>query len=84
SIEVESSGTTRKRIARGKLADLNIPIPPAAEQTKIAHKLDELLAQVHKLKARIDAIPALLKRFRQSVLAAAASGRLTEEWRGNS
>ena len=80
-IEVESSGTTRKRIARGKLAELKLPIPPAAEQNRIAQKLDELLAQVDTLKARIDAIPALLKRFRQSALAAAVSGRLTEEWR---
>ena len=81
TIEIESSGTTRKRIARGKLAALELPIPPAAEQTRIAQKLDELLAQVDTLKTRIDAIPALLKRFRQSVLAAAVSGRLTEEWR---
>jgi len=44
--------------------------------------LDELLAQVNTLKARIDGIPTLLKRFRQSVLAAAVSGRLTDEWRG--
>lgn len=54
---------------------------PENEQTRIAQKLDELLPQVDTLKARIDAIPALLKRFRQSVLAAAVSGRLTEEWR---
>ncbi|AVU75113.1 restriction endonuclease subunit S [Pseudomonas rhizophila] len=58
-----------------------VPVPPAAEQTRIAAKLDELLAQVDTLKARIDGIPELLKRFRQSVLAAAVSGRLTEEWR---
>lgn len=80
-IEIESSGTTRKRIARGKLSELKLPIPPAAEQARIALKLDELLAQVNPLKARIDAIPALLKRFRQSVLTAAVSGQLTEEWR---
>lgn len=61
--------------------DLEISLPPLAEQTRIAAKLDELLAQVDTLKARIDGIPALLKRFRQSVLAAAVSGRLTEEWR---
>ncbi|MGK8440588.1 restriction endonuclease subunit S [Ectopseudomonas hydrolytica] len=63
--------------------DLKIGLPPLVEQTRIAAKLDELLAQVDTLKSRIDAIPALLKRFRQSVLAAAVSGRLTEEWRGN-
>lgn len=64
-----------------KIKAFTLPLPPLAEQTRIAQKLDELLAQVDTLKARIDAIPALLKRFRQSVLAAAVSGRLTEEWR---
>ncbi len=81
-IELNSSGTTRKRISRGKLGEIVLPIPPIAEQARIAAKLDELLAQVDTLKARIDGIPALLKRFRQSVLAAAVSGRLTEEWHG--
>lgn len=56
-------------------------LAPQEEQKFIADKLDELLAQVNNLKARLDAIPAILKRFRQSVLAAAVSGRLTEEWR---
>lgn len=32
-------------------------------------------------KQRLEAIPALLKQFRQSVLADAVSGRLTEAWR---
>ncbi|MEW3697595.1 hypothetical protein QOZ28_31185, partial [Pseudomonas aeruginosa] len=54
------------------------------EQIRITQRLDELLAHVDTLKARIDAITTLLKRFRQSVLAAAISGRLTEEWRAES
>lgn len=58
-----------------------IPIPPKAEQTRIVEKLDEVLAQVDAIKTRLDSIPSILKRFRQSVLAAAVSGRLTEEWR---
>ena len=56
-------------------------IAALAEQKQIATKLDELLAQVDTIKTRLDAIPTILKRFRQSVLAAAVSGRLTEEWR---
>jgi len=47
----------------------------------LAQKLDELLSQVDALKVRIDAIPSLLKSFRQSLLVAAVSGRLTEGWR---
>ncbi|WP_200881872.1 restriction endonuclease subunit S [Nitrincola sp. A-D6] len=34
-------------------------------------------------KSRLERIPEVLKTFRQSVLAAAVSGKLTEEWRGN-
>ncbi|OWK44177.1 Type-1 restriction enzyme EcoKI specificity protein [Pseudomonas oleovorans subsp. oleovorans] len=68
-------------MTRERFFALPVRLAPLAEQTRIAQKLDELLAQVDTLKARIDAIPALLKRFRQSVLAAAVSGRLTEEWR---
>jgi Restriction endonuclease S subunits len=82
-MELNSSGTTRKRISRGKLGEILLSIPPITEQTRIATKLDVLLAQVDTLKARIDNIPTLLKRFRQAVLAAAVSGRLTDEWRSH-
>ncbi len=58
------------------------PLPPLAEQKIIADKLDSLLAQVETTKARLDRIPKILKTFRQAVLAAAVSGKLTEEWRG--
>ncbi|AZE96678.1 Type I restriction-modification system, specificity subunit S [Pseudomonas orientalis] len=70
-----------RRVPKQFVESYLVPVPPAAEQTRITAKLDELLAQVDTLKARIDGIPSLLKRFRQSVLAAATSGRLTEEWR---
>lgn len=75
------NGGTRLKLTQANMRMIPVPLPPLAEQTRIAAKLDELLAQVDTLKARIDGIPALLKRFRQSVLAAAVSGRLTEEWR---
>tara|TARA_R110002095_G_scaffold215151_1_gene208653 strand:+ start:167 stop:1591 length:1425 start_codon:yes stop_codon:yes gene_type:complete len=76
-----ASGTTRKRITRKKLEKFEIPVPPLAEQKVIADKLDTLLAQVENTKARLERIPKILKRFRQSVLAAAVSGRLTESFR---
>jgi type I restriction enzyme S subunit len=61
---------------------IDIPLAPIAEQKRIVEKLNEVLAQVDTIKARLDGIPDLLKRFRQSVLASAVSGKLTEEWRG--
>lgn len=70
-----------KRVPKDFVLNYLVPLPPLNEQTRIANKLDELLAQVDTIKTRVDAIPAILKRFRQSVLAAAVSGKLTEEWR---
>ena len=79
SLEIPDKGYSRHF---KYLKEIAFKIPPLAEQKVIADKLDELLAQVDTLKARLDAIPTILKRFRQSVLAAAVSGKLTEEWRG--
>jgi type I restriction enzyme S subunit len=47
-----------------------VPLAPSAEQTRIADQLDKLLARIQSCNDRLDAIPALLKRFRQAVLAA--------------
>ena len=57
------------------------PLAPVGEQRRIADRLDGLLARVDACRARLDRVPALLKRFRQSVLAAATSGELTDDWR---
>ncbi|MFA6063619.1 MAG: restriction endonuclease subunit S [Gallionella sp.] len=63
------------------LRDSVLPLPPLNEQKRIADKLDAVLARVDACRDRLDRIPAILKRFRQSVLAAATSGKLTEDWR---
>jgi type I restriction enzyme, S subunit len=64
------------------MRDLQLPVPPPCEQRRIIEKIEELLAQVDAAKERLEKVPAILKRFRQSVLAAAYSGRLTQDWRG--
>jgi type I restriction enzyme S subunit len=56
-------------------------LAPLNEQKRIAGKLDAVLARVNTCRARLDRVPAILKRFRHAVLAAATSGKLTEEWR---
>ena len=78
----DDSSTAQPVISGRKIYPIEIRLPPLAEQKVIAQKLDTLLAQVETTKARLDRIPDMLKRFRQSVLAAAVSGKLTAEWRG--
>jgi len=60
---------------------LNVDLPPEAEQRRIAAKLETTLAAVEACRQRLDGVAAILKRFRQAVLAAATSGELTREWR---
>ncbi|WP_421854282.1 restriction endonuclease subunit S [Marinomonas sp.] len=79
----KQEGIGQPNVNGTKLKTLQLSLAPLAEQKRIVEKLDQVLAQVDTIKARLDGIPAILKRFRQSVLAAAVSGKLTEEWRGN-
>lgn len=51
-----------------------VPLAPQAEQIRIANQLDTLLARLKSCNDRLGSIPALLKRFRQTVLDAALSG----------
>ncbi|WP_062359655.1 restriction endonuclease subunit S [Vreelandella aquamarina] len=73
-----SAGIGQPNVNGTKLKNLSVPVPPLAEQKVIADKLDTLLAQVENTKARLERVPQILKRFRQSVLAAAVSGRLID------
>ncbi len=86
AIQDASSGNqlSMRNISQEKLRQIPIPLAPLPEQKRIADKLDSVLARVDACRDRLDRLPALLKRFRQSILNAATSGRLTEDWRGNS
>lgn len=81
AINEQTSSVTVKHLSSKTVLSIPLPLPAIAEQTLIALKLDEMDARVKNLKARIDYIPGLIKKFRQSVLAAAVCGRLTQEWR---
>ncbi len=66
-----------RRVPRAFVENYPVRLPPEAEQKRIAQKLDPLLAHVDDLQTRIDAVPALLRNFRASILSAAVSGRAT-------
>ncbi len=68
-------------INQKNLAEVPFVIAPFNEQQRIVAKLEVLLDKVDACQKRLERIPALLKRFRQSVLTAACSGHLTADWR---
>ena len=71
----------RSILPQAERALMIIPLAPLNEQRRIVAKLEKLLGKVDACQQRLAKIPVLLKRFRQSVLAAACSGRLTADWR---
>ncbi len=68
-------------LTSGRAKLMQIDLAPPEEQCRIVEKLEKLLQKVDACEERLDKISTILKRFRQSVLAAACSGRLTEDWR---
>ena len=74
-------GSAQGGINQTFAANTFIPVAPLPEQKRIVAKIDALTAHVDAARERLAKVPAILKRFRQSVLAAACSGRLTGDWR---
>jgi type I restriction enzyme S subunit len=77
----EQYGVTRQALTKGQILEFVIPLPPLPEQRRIVAKLEQVLARVDACRSQLAQVPTILKRYRQSVLAAACSGRLTEDWR---
>ncbi len=75
------TGSTRLKLTQAAMRGIPVPLAPLDEQRRIAAKLDTTLAAVEACRQRLDGMAAILKRFRQAVLAAATSGELTREWR---
>lgn len=80
-IHTLQSGSTRKRISRGNLSTIPLPVPPRAEQTRIVEKLEELLSDLDAGMTELKTAQRKLAKYRQSLLKAAVEGALTADWR---
>ena len=76
-----ATGSTFPAVTGKVVREFPILLPPANEQRRIADKLDRVLARVDVANEHLSRVAPLIKRFRQSVLSSAMSGKLTEEWR---
>lgn len=74
-------GTTVESIEFSSLAKYKVPISPIAEQHRIVSAIEALFARLDATNEKLDSVLGILKKFRESVLAAACEGRLTEVWR---
>ena len=75
------AGTTVQSIEFPRLKDFEIPIAPLSEQRRIVARIEELFSHLDAGVAALRQAKAQLQRYRQSVLAAAVTGQLTQAWR---
>jgi len=80
-LAAQGTGSTFAAVSGQFVRDLEIPVAPAAEQTRIVEKLEELLTDLDAGVAELKAAQKKLAQYRQSLLKAAVDGSLTAEWR---
>jgi type I restriction enzyme, S subunit len=76
-----TAGVAQQKLSLERFRTVRLPLPPLNEQRRIVAKLEDLLARSRRAKDALDAIPPLLEKLRQSILAAAFRGDLTADWR---
>ena len=75
------TGSAQPQITRTSLEKLSVLLPPLNEQKRIVKKLDSIMPKVDEVNERLERIPLILKRARQSILNQAITGELTKDWR---
>ena len=80
-IEQAQGGVGLAHITKAKLNESELLAPPIAEQRRIVERLDKVEERRSAIAAHLEAARVTLERVRSSVLSAASSGRLTEDWR---
>ncbi|MFN5967193.1 MAG: restriction endonuclease subunit S, partial [Pseudanabaena sp.] len=71
----------QRRVPVNFLKETNLAIPPLSEQRRIVDKLDRIGDRQRSARNELSHIPKLSARYKQAVLAAACSGKLTEDFR---
>jgi type I restriction enzyme S subunit len=71
------TGVKMPRLRTGDLEAMLVPLPPLPEQHCLVEKIERLFAESRTAREALERVPALLKRFRQAVLAKAFRGDLT-------
>lgn len=75
------TGSAQGGVNKTKLSNLQIPVPALDVQRRITATLDTLTSHAQHANDYLTAIPPLIDKFRQSVLARAFTGELTADWR---
>nr|WP_303652954.1 restriction endonuclease subunit S [Paludisphaera mucosa] len=75
------TGTAQPKLTQAALNRIQVMVPPLEEQHRILAMLERILEKADSARNKLERVPRTMKRFRQAVLAAACTGRLTADWR---
>lgn len=79
--DMQAGSTNQVELGRAEVLQTRIPVAPPKEQRRIVAKLEALQTRSRRAREALDAVPPLLEKLRQSILAAAFRGDLTKDWR---
>lgn len=82
-LSAKGTGTTFKAINQKLIKNLEIPIPPRNEQSRIVAHIEELFSELDKAVGTLKTTKEQLEVYRQAVLKAAFEGKYTKWWRKN-
>ena len=80
-ISKSQDGTLYPAVTDKDLFEAGIRLAPVPEQRRIVTKVDGLTARTARARKELDRIPTLIARYKQRLLALAAEGLLTRNWR---
>ncbi|PLK46970.1 restriction endonuclease subunit S [Uliginosibacterium sp. TH139] len=69
AISDQASGVTAQGIKSARLQLIPVPVPPLAEQIRIAHQIEKLLALTATLKARLTAAQTKQAHLAETLIA---------------
>ncbi|TGU69928.1 restriction endonuclease subunit S [Geomonas terrae] len=81
AINAATSSVTVKHLSSRSIEEIELPLPPLKEQSRIVEKLDEILSDHDAGVAELKAAQKKLAQYRQSVLKSAFEGELSAAWR---
>lgn len=76
AINAATPSMTVKHLSSTTIAEIPLPLPPTAEQLRIADALDDYVTRFDEARMLLARVQRNLKRYRAAVLQAAVEGRL--------
>ncbi len=70
-----TKGVAQLKVSLGRFGSIGFPLPPIAEQHRIAAEVDHRLSLVREVESQVDANLKRVERLRQGILGSAFSGR---------